>query len=139
MHSTTLLIVIVVAVVALVVIGVVAAVMRRSRMRSLPEESKQRYAASWREIEARFVEDPAAAVRDADQLAVAIMQERGATVDEAHMPKDLREAREVQRKSEGKSGTEAMRRAMLEYQHIVDDAVGVANRKWAKQGRREVA
>src|SRR5256885_11050462 len=86
MHSTTLLIVIVVAVVALVVIGVVAAVMRRSRMRSLPEESKQRYAASWREIEARFVEDPAAAVRDAHGPAGALPPGAAPTAPQGHTP-----------------------------------------------------
>ena len=139
MHTTTLLIVIVVAVVALVVIGAIAAMVRRSRLRSLPEESKRRYAQSWQAIEARFVEDPAAAVREADQLVVAILQERGTTVDERQMPRELRSAREAARQSEGRPGTESLRRAMLEYQHIVDDAVGVANRKWAPRGRREVA
>ncbi|HET7465887.1 MAG TPA: hypothetical protein VFL29_04425 [Candidatus Dormibacteraeota bacterium] len=133
------MIVIVVAIVALVVIGLIAAFARRSGKHSLPEESKQRYAQSWRAIEARFVDDPSAAVRDADQLVVAIMQERGSRVDEREMPKELRSAREAARQSEGQSGTEAMRHAMLEYQKIVDDAVGVANRKWAKEGRREVA
>lgn len=139
MHGTTVLIVVGLVIVALVVIGVIAAVMRRSRLRSLPEESVQRYAQSWRTVEARFVEDPSAAVREADQLAVAILQERGATMDDQHMPRELREARAMTRRDEGRGGTEGMRRAMLQYQGIVDDAVGIANRKWANRGRREVA
>ena len=139
MSTTTLLIVIVVAVVALIVIGAIAMAARRTRMRSLPEESKTRYAQQWRAIESRFLEDPGAAVREADQLAVSILQERGATIDDQHMPKDLREAREAAQRSEGRPGTEDLRLAMIEYQHIVDDAIGVANRKWAKTGRREAA
>src|ERR1051326_7090059 len=114
MHTTTVLIVIVVAVVALVVIGAIAAVVSRSRLRSLPDESKRRYAQSWQAIEARFVEDPAAAGREADQLALSLLQERGATVDERQMPRELRTAREAMRQGEGQPGTESMRRAMLE-------------------------
>lgn len=120
--------------------------MKRSRKRELSDESKARYAQQWRVIEARFIEDPGGATRDADGLAVAILREREETVDDQHMPKDLREAREAARPGEGQSqeqgaGTESMRRAMLAYQHIVDDALGgAAMRKYADRSKkREVA
>ena len=142
MSSTTLLIVIVVVVAALIVIGVIAALMRRSKLHDLPDESKARYAQQWRQTEARFIEDPRAAMRDADGLAVAILRERGEKMDEQHVPKQLREAREAARtEGGGQPGTESMRRAMLEYQHIVDDALGgAAMRKHAdRDNKREVA
>lgn len=142
MNTTTLLIVIVLVVAALVVIGLVAALMKRSKLHDLPDESKARYAQTWRQIEARFIEDPASAVRDADGLAVAMLKERGASMEEGKMPKDLRKAREAARPGQGQPGTESMRRAMLEYQHIVDDGLGgVAMRKYADRGdnKREVA
>ncbi len=143
MHSTTLLIVIVVVVAALIVIGLIAAFMRRSRLHELPDESKARYAQQWREVEARFIEDPRGAMRDADGLAVSILRERGETMDDQHVPKDLREAREAARtEGGGQPGTEPMRRAMLGYQHTVADGLGgVAMRKYADRGenKREVA
>jgi len=141
MSSTTLVIVIVVAVAVLIVIGVIAATMgRRARTRSLPDESKRRYAESWRAIEMKFVDSPQTAIREADDLAVSILRERGAHMHDDHMPDELRHAREAARSDErGGGGTEGMRRAMLAYQGIVDDALGKSTRKSAGEGRREVA
>lgn len=140
MHLSTLVIVIIVAVAVLIVIGVIAALMRnRSRMRSLPDESKRAYAERWRAIEMKFVDNPQAAVREADDLAVSVLRERGAHMHDDHMPDELRRARESARADEGRTGTEGMRRAMLEYRQIVDDAVGTSARKSAGEGRREVA
>jgi hypothetical protein len=136
--STSTLILIVAAVI--VVLGVVLIVMasRRRSLKSLPTESKQRYVASWRAIEARFIEDPRAAVAEADTLAVSILQERGATLeDERRLPADLTRAREAARNEDGQ-GTEGMRTAMLRYQAIVDDAVGESMRKQETR-RPEVA
>jgi hypothetical protein len=139
MQLSTVLIVIVAAIAVLVVIGLIAAMSNRSRMRSLPDESKQRYADSWRSIEMKFVEDPQGALREADELAVAVLQERGAHMHDDHMPDELRRARESARGGEGNAGTEGMRRAMLEYKRIVEDAVGTSAQKAAGDRRREVA
>src|SRR6185369_13487014 len=139
--DATVLTVVVVAVVALIVIGVIAALAgRRTRMRHLSDESKMRYAQAWRAVEAKFVDDPAAAVRDADALAVSIYRERGATTEDArHLPDELQRAREAARVDEGRSETEGLRNAMLHYQRIVDDAVGERMRKSVESGHREVA
>lgn len=93
MNMTTLVIVVVVAVAVLIVIGLIAAMSRRSGMRSLPDESKLRYAESWKAIEMKFVENPQAAIREADDLAVRILQERGAHMHDDHMPDELQRAR----------------------------------------------
>ena len=116
---------------AVVAIGLIAALVvsgraGRSRLRPLPDESRDRFARSWRAIETRFIDEPAAAVKEADRIAVMILSERGANLaDEKRMPKDLREARD-------------MRRAMAHYKKIVDDAVGTSRTK-REAYRREMA
>jgi hypothetical protein len=57
-----------------------------------------------------------------------ILSERGANVsDERQTPDELRKAREAMRGERGDrtvQDTEAMRRAMIHYKRIVDDALG---------------
>lgn len=122
----------------LIVLGIAVAVFRM-RLRALPDEAKGRYADAWRGVQAKFIEDPAAAAREADQLAVAILRERGAKMDDRQIPSDLRRAREAAGGAEGQSETEAVRRAMLGYQAIVEDAVGGSTRKAPEKDSREVA
>ncbi len=113
---------------------------RKSRMRALPDESKMRYAESWRQIETRFIQDPSGAVREADQLAVSVLRERGAKMeDERHLPDDLMHARAATGVDANAGDTEGQRKAMLHYKHIVDDAVGDTSRTPAETQRREVA
>lgn len=116
---------------------------QRLRLRPLAAEAKARYAESWQAIQTRFIEEPAAAIAEADQMAVSILRERGARMDdEKRIPDALRQAREAAQTDEGQSGTEGMRKAMLQYQRIVTDAVGAIVRKspeTTETGRREVA
>jgi hypothetical protein len=139
--NSTMLVVVIVVVAALVIIGLIAAFVggRGRRLRPLPEESRDRYARSWRSTEARFIEDPRGAVQEADRIVVMILGERGATLDdERRTPQDLRSAREAAATDEGRQGTEGMRRAMVHYKHIVDEAVGT-DRMRGEERRREVA
>ena len=136
--TTALLILVVVIVVTVIALGV--NLMRRGRLRSLSPELKASHAQSWRAIQARFLAEPAVAVQEADQLAVSILRDRGAKMDDARrLPPALGRAREAARTDEGQSGTEGLRKAMLEYQAIVDDAVGESMRKSAEIQRKEVA
>jgi hypothetical protein len=137
-----MIVVLVVVVVAVIAIALIAALARgRTRgLRPLPEESRDRFATTWRSIESRFIEDPAAAIREADKVAVMILSERGATLDDTRsVPDDLRQAREAAASDEGRQGTEGMRRAMVHYKGIVDDAVGTTRMKRDEEYRREVA
>jgi hypothetical protein len=140
--TQTMIVVLVVVVVAVIVIALIAALARgRSRgLRPLPDESRDRFATSWKAIESRFIEDPAAAIREADKVAVMILSERGATLDDTRsVPDDLQKAREAAASDEGRQGTEGMRRAMVHYKGIVDDAVGTTRMKRDEDYRREVA
>ena len=146
----TSLVWIVVAVVVIVAIIAAIVISRRPRMRALPDESRARYADTWRMIETRFVDHPREAVEDADALAVSIYRERGARMDDGRkMPKELENARGLARaeradgtaesgERDGASQTEHMRRAMVAYQRIVDEAVGESTRRASEARRREV-
>lgn len=126
MDGTTALIL----VAAVVVIALVIGMTLRGRLRSLSPEQKSRHAQAWTAIQTRFLAEPAAAVQEADQLAVSILRDRGAKLDdERRLPGELRRAREVAGTNEGQSGTEGLRKAMLHYQAIVDSAVGESMRK----------
>jgi hypothetical protein len=138
----TSLIWIVVAVV--VVLAIIAAIVltRRPRLRTLPDESRARYADTWRMVETRFVDHPREAVEDADALALSIYRERGGRIDDGHVPQELERARELARsdgEGRGLGETENLRRAMVAYQRIVDDAVGQSTRRASEARRKEVA
>jgi len=138
MTGTALVTLIVAVVVVLLLVGLGIGLMRR-RLRPLAPEVRDRYAQSWASIETRFIEEPAAAVQEADQLVLSILRDRGARMeDERSLPQGLRRAREAARTEEGNSGTEGLRKAMLEYKGVVDDAIGVKTRT-APESRREVA
>ncbi len=139
MNGTTAVLILVVAVVV-IVIALGVTMMRRGRLRSLSPELKARHAQSWTAIQARFIAEPAPAVQEADELAVSILRDRGAKMDDdRRLPNELRRAREAARTNEGESGTEGLRKAMLQYQAIVDDAVGGSMRKSPDIQRKEVA
>ena len=135
----TTVVLIVLAVIVVLAIAAALLMRGRTRLRTLPDESRARYADSWRAVEATFVDDPRRAVRDADGLALAILRERGGRVDdERSLPADLRDARRLAA-GDGEVGeTESLRRAMVAYQRIVDEAVGESTRRASEARRREV-
>jgi hypothetical protein len=76
-------------------------------LRPLARDERERYASTWSGVQARFVDDPAGAVQQADQVIGGLMtaigypsQDRGrqlelASVDHAHALGDYRQAREL--------------------------------------------
>ena len=138
--TQTLLVVFIVAVVVILAIALIVALTRRSsRLRPLPAESRDRFARTWSNIESRFIEDPRAAVQEADRAVVLILSERGATMpDGRDVPEDLQQAREAASSDGGRQETESMRKAMVHYKHIVDDAIGTA-KETREASQREVA
>jgi hypothetical protein len=57
---------------------------RRDKLdiRPLSPSSRDEYARTWEQTQARFVDDPADALRQADTLIIAVMQERGYPMDD---------------------------------------------------------
>lgn len=139
MSQGAIVLLIVAIVVIAVALALAIALSRRSKLRGLPEESRDRYARSWHGVENRFIDDPTGAVQDADRLVVMMLSERGATLSEPKtVPADLRKAREAASSNNGRAGTEAMRVALVHYKRIVDDSVG--GQRIRREGyRREVA
>jgi hypothetical protein len=140
MTGSALAIVIVIVVVAVIVVGIAMLMIQRNRLRPLSDEAQGRYAQSWSAIESRFIEEPAAAVQEADQLVLAILRDRGARIeDERRLPRELTQAREAAHTNEGQSGTEGLRKAMLHYQHMVENSLGQSMRNRNEMKRKEIA
>jgi len=132
-------VILIVAILILLGTGIAVVLNRRPRLRPLPAESVERFSRSWQAVESRFIDDPRAAVQEADRVVVMMLTERGATMhDERHVPDDLRSARAAAASDEGRQGTEGLRKGMLHYKRIVVAAVG-SPKKQKETSRREVA
>lgn len=105
-------------------------------IRPLPASSRERYIQTWRVAEMSFVDDPAAAVRDADQLIMRVMKECGypvddfeqqasdISVDHPEVVRNYRAAHDVAVAVErGRSTTEDQRQAMRHYRVVFDELV----------------
>jgi hypothetical protein len=138
-QGAIVLLVIAIVVIVAAAVALAVALARRSKLRGLPEESRDRYARSWRGVENRFIDDPQGAVHDADRIVVMLLSERGATLgDPRTVPDDLRQARKAAASDNGRQSTEGMRVALVHYKRIVDDSIGSTRMKRAGY-RREVA
>lgn len=112
---------------------------RRERVRQLhihplPALERDRFAASWTEVQKRFVDSPADAVAEADRLVSEVMQERGypmtdfeqraadISVDHPRVVEHYRAAHALaERSRNGGASTEDLRQAMVHYRALFDD------------------
>jgi phage gp37-like protein len=96
-----------------------------------------RYTAAWTEVQARFVDEPEKAVRDADELVTALLAERGyptgdhdeqaaiLSIDHSRTLGNYRSAHEThQRIDSGEVSTENLREAMVQYRALFVDLLG---------------
>jgi hypothetical protein len=111
---------------------------RRERLeiRPLSSEAHERYVVSWRRVQANFVDDPAAAVAEADQLVTAVMSERGYPMDEFDQRADdisvdhpqvverYRSAHGIAKKNaEAQATTEDLRQGVKHYRALFEELV----------------
>ena len=102
-------------------------------IRPLGPQLRRRYAEQWRTTQGRFVDEPAAALEEADRLVEAVMVERGYPVGDAERQMaDLsvehsdvlghyRAAHDIALASAaGKTTTEDLRRGMVHYWALFD-------------------
>ena len=106
---------------------------RRDRRRSydikpLDESARQRYIERWKATQAKFVDQPASALTDADELVAEVMRERGypvedfdqqaadVSVDHPHVVESYRKAHAIH--SERDASTEELRQAMVHYRAL---------------------
>jgi hypothetical protein len=103
-------------------------------IRSLPPADRESSALEWETVQRRFVDDPAIAVREADNLVNRVMAARGypmsdfeqraadVSVSYPSVVQNYRAAREIAlRHSRGQSSTEDLRQAMVHYRSLFDE------------------
>lgn len=103
-------------------------------IRPLERDQRDRFADSWRRVQAQFVDDPRAAVTQADRLVGEVMNARGypvgdfeqraadVSVNHPHVVEHFRAARDIAlRHAKGQAGTEDLRQAMVHYRALFSD------------------
>ena len=100
-------------------------------IKPLAADERRRFNDEWRAVQARFVDDPSAAVRDADTLVGRVMEARGypvgdfeqraadVSVDHPTVLEHYRAAHAVAlRHAQGQASTEDLRQAMVNYRAL---------------------
>ena len=111
----------------------------------LASADRARFVESWRKIQARFVDGPAGAVTEADQLLGDVMSTRGypvsdfeqraadISVDHPLVLKNYRTAHEIAlRQTLGQANTEDLRQAMVHYRTLFEELVNEPETPLAK-------
>jgi hypothetical protein len=113
------------------------------QLKPLPAPDRERYAAAWRAVQARFVDEPAAAIADGDRLIQRVLEARGypvvdfdqrvadISVDHPAVVEHYRAAHAIATEQEGRTGqdTEALRQAMVHYRALFTDLLGADDRE----------
>lgn len=105
-------------------------------LRPLTDADRARFQEAWARVQARFVDGPAAAVTEADQLLGDVMAARGypvsdfetraadISVDHPTVVQNYRAGHEIAvRHLKGQAGTEDLRRAMIHYRTLFEELV----------------
>lgn len=105
-------------------------------IRPLTKDERDRYVADWTEIQAKFVDNPARAIKDADRLIIEVMvvraypvadfEERAAelSVNYPEVVSNYRSAHEIALKNEQQTAdTEELRQAMVHYRSLFNELI----------------
>ena len=103
-------------------------------VKPLPEATRLRFADEWRDVQERFVDQPAQATTAADTLITRVMEARGypmkdfdaqaelVSVDHPDTVENYRFAHAVRQRSQTQQvGTEDLREALLRYRSLFDE------------------
>jgi hypothetical protein len=108
-------------------------------IRPLDPSARDEYLARWRGAQRRFVDEPAAAVGEANVLVIEVMRERGypvdddfeqraadVSVDHPVVVENYRAAHRIARRARnGQAGTEDLRQSMVHFRALFDDLLAV--------------
>jgi hypothetical protein len=115
---------------------------RRDKLEITPLSpgARERYVTEWERVQARFVDDPEGAVREADALIQSVMSERGypmddfdqraadISVDHPQVVENYREGNRLARANAlGDGTTEDLRQAMQHYRALFDELLEEAS------------
>jgi hypothetical protein len=116
------------------------------QIRSLEPNERAHFQEGWREVQARFVDNPGAALSEADRLISEVMsiegypmqdfEQRAAdiSVDHPLVIENYRGAHEITvRNAQGHATTEELRKAMLHYRALFEELVGQT--EWSQPER----
>jgi len=113
---------------------------RRQRLDVVPLDpaDRDRYVEAWRQTQARFVDEPAEATREADRLITAVMRQRGypiddfeqraadISVDHPQVVDDYRAAQAIASANErSEASTEDLRQALVHYRSLFEELLEV--------------
>lgn len=103
-------------------------------IRRLSQQEFERFSQAWRTTQARFVDEPIAAIKEAERLVVDLMRSRGysignfeqraadISVDHADVVENYRAARAIAIINDrGEANTEQLRQAMVHYRALFED------------------
>jgi len=103
-------------------------------IRPLDPDARERYRDQWEAVQARFVDDPAGAVTEADVLIQRVMRDRGypvedfdtrsadVSVDHPHVVENYRAAHGIATAhARGNAGTEELRQAVKHYRSLFEE------------------
>jgi hypothetical protein len=106
----------------------------RLEIRPLPEDVRGRFAGEWRQVQERFVDQPAEAVVAADRLVYNVMEARGypmgdfdaqaglVSVDHPEVVENYRAAHGIhQRARQQQASTEDLREALVRYRSLFEE------------------
>jgi hypothetical protein len=110
-------------------------------IRPLPDAERDRYAGEWKTVQAQFVDEPAAAISEADRLIGHVMEAQGypmadfeqraadVSVDHPQVVEHYRAAHAIattEAEPDGRTTTEDLRQAMVHYRTLFDDLLGMS-------------
>lgn len=106
----------------------------RFEVRPLPEGMRERFAAEWRHVQDRFVDQPSGAIVGADELVHRVMEARGypmrnfedqaglISVDHPEVVENYRFAHDIHERAQvQQASTEDLREALLRYRSLFDE------------------
>ena len=118
-------------------------------IRELDPAAREDYAARWKQAQGTFVDQPAAAIAEADALVIEVMRDRGypvatefeqraadVSVDHPEVVEHYRAAHGIsQRATGGQAGTEDLRQAMVHFRALFAELLGPQQRHRTETGR----
>ncbi|WP_067538367.1 hypothetical protein [Nocardia crassostreae] len=103
-------------------------------LRDLSEDEKRRYTMQWAQVQEQFIDDPVAALTNADHLVTAVMTDRGYPAEDYDQQLDILSVEHAQpleqyriahditgRAGQGQVTTEDMRTAIVHYRALFED------------------